>query len=183
MPQSAAQTALFVDDLLCRPELASLAEQLRARNPQWFKDQYAAATAVNNRVMEHYARDIGATPGLATPAQFPDWLRLGLLLTMAQWGDGTGSTCPHRPDLWHPSPVVAAAWAPGTVVCPRCIPLITLAPGSVKDRTCGGCGHVCSGPDSGDPIYPSSVTYGPLTYLVGTCTGCRLTLPSGAESA
>lgn len=163
--------------MLCRPELRALADQLRARNPPWFKAQYAAASAANDRVALSYARSIGVTPNLATPGQFPDWLRLGLLLTMAQWAEGAGETCPHRPQIWRPQPVVAAAWTPGLVVCPGCIPLLIVEAGSVKDRTCDGCGHVCDGPDAGDPIYPSTVTYGPLTYMVGTCTGCRVALP------
>lgn len=176
MNRSAAQTAIRLDDLLCRPELAPLAEKMRARTPKWFSDQYDAAAADTNRGMESLAASYGTTPGRAYPAGLPDWLRLGMLQAVAEWITGSARTCMHNPDAWHPQPVAAAAWKPGLVVCASCSFLFSVGHGSVKDRTCDGCGHVCAGPDADDPIYPSSVGYGPLAYMVGTCGDCRFAL-------
>lgn len=169
----AQRAALFLDDLLCRPELAPLAEKLRARSPKWFSDQYDAAAAETRRGAEDLARSYEMKPGLAEPANLPAWLRLGLLQAVAEWVTGSARTCLHSPDAWNPRPVFVAAWKPGLVVCPPCGGLLSVGHGTVKDRTCDGCGHVCAGVDADDPIYPSSVSYGPLTYMLGTCSGCR----------
>lgn len=181
MPPNTAKAALFLDDLLCKPELGPLVDKLKARSPKWFDDQYDAAVAEASRGMDALAASYGTTPGRANPAELPAWLRLGMLQAVAEWVAGTGRTCMHSPDAWHPSPVVACAWKPGLVVCPPCGFLLSVGHGSVRDRTCDGCGYVCAGVDEGDPIYPSSTTYGPLTYMVGTCTGCRAGLPGAAE--
>lgn len=172
-PPNAAETAMRLDDLLCRPELAPLVEKMRARTPKWFSDQYDAAVADNTRGMESLAASYGTTSGRVFPPQLPDWLRLGMLQAVAEWITGGARTCMHSPDAWRPQPVCAAAWKPGLIVCAPCTYLLSATPGSVKDRTCDGCGHLCAGPDAGDPIYPSSVGYGPLAYMVGTCTSCR----------
>ena len=178
MKRSAAQTAIRLDDLLCRPELAQLVEKMRARTPKWFSDQYEAAAADTHRGMESLAASYGTTPGHTYPAGLPDWLRLGMLQAVAEWITGAVKTCMHSPDAWRPQPVAAAAWKPGLIVCTPCSFLLSVGHGSVKDRTCDGCGHVCAGPDAGDPIYPSSVSYGPLAYMVGTCGDCRFAVES-----
>lgn len=170
---SAAQAAIWLDELLCRPELAPLVEKMRARTPQWFIDQADAAARDTVRGADALAESYGTAPGRILPADLPDWLRLGMLQTVAEWITGSARTCLHNPDAWHPQPVAAAAWKPGLIVCAPCGFLLSVGHGTVRDRTCDGCGHVCAGVDKGDPIYPSAVTYGPVTYMVGTCTPCR----------
>lgn len=181
--RNATRTAIRLDDLLCRPELAPLAEKIRARTPRWFADQMTAAARDTVRAADALAESYGTTPGRVYPAELPALLRLGLLQTVAEWITGEARTCLHNPDARHPQPVAAAAWKPGLIVCPPCGFLLSVGHGTVKDRTCGGCGHVCDGLDHGDPIYPSAVTYGPVTYMVGTCTACRFSLPDQGVAA
>lgn len=164
---------LALDELLCHltPELLA---EIRATAPAWLLDQAAAAVVETHR--RRWAEEqSGLAEGMfALPAdQHPAWVRLGALDALMKWATGRNDTCMHAPHPMRPEPIVSAAWKPGLVVCDGCRHLLAVLQNSAADRTCDGCGKVVAGPDSGDPMYPFTVTCGHLSYLVGVCRDCR----------
>ena len=152
--------------------LAALTEQqataLRSAVPPHERDQGVAARNEAVRLAEAMEGKPGqsrAVPGSA----IPDWLRLGLLDVFSKWVAGKATVCLHNPVSARPEPVWAAAWRPGVVTCSRCLDLFRQL--GDADRTCDGCGHLCSG-DAGDQIRVASITLGTLVYRAGVCNDC-----------
>ncbi|MGC5012969.1 hypothetical protein ACLQ2R_19580 [Streptosporangium sp. DT93] len=166
--------ALALDDLLGHPDLARVVEDARTHTEAagygWLLDQAGAATQHTQRILAAIAAEGGGDLLPVTFTQHPDWVRLGLLDSLATWITGQSSTCLHGPDPMRPQPVVAAAWKPGLIVCTACVRLLSLRKGSPKDRTCDGCGTVV--PDTGD-IWANATSYGEFVYRFGVCDGCR----------
>lgn len=169
------RAVLALDSLLRAPGpdgaagLAALVDAI----PLALRDQVHAAAADAHRRLDAAAAAGNGTVQALPVGQYPQWVTLDMLATLAGWANGQGSTCTHAPHPARPAHVLAAAWRPGLVVCVRCTVLLNLPPGSARDRTCDGCGRVCAGVDARDPIYSASVAAGPFTYLAGVCTGCR----------
>lgn len=166
-------TTLALEQLLLHPELAKIADYVRAAMPTALRDQADAAATHAHAGLNVISEVIGGgVVGLPT-AEVPDWLRLGTIDAFVAHCLGTAATCLHNPDPMRPQPVVAAAWKPGYVVCARCIHLLALPRGGKADRTCDVCGRVCGGIEVDDGIYPSTVQLGPLLYQFGVCRECR----------
>jgi hypothetical protein len=172
---NAGYLTIALDDLW-RTLTAEQAAALRAAVPVALRDQIDAAAA-ETALLGHRVRQATENGPIGYAAghlrDLPDWLRLGIAATYAQWWTGQADTCMHAPRPARPRPIVAAAWRPGMVTCVPCTPLLGLPRGSTKDRTCDACGRVVAGADHGDPMYPISIASGPLTYLAGTCGPCR----------
>jgi hypothetical protein len=167
--------ALALDDLLRHPDAAAIAADAdadaRAAGQGWLIDQASAAANDTHRILTAIA-DATANGQIhpMTAAQHPDWVRLGMLATLATWIKGTGSTCIHNPKPTRPQPVLSAAWKPGLVVCAHCTPLLRLPRGSIQDRTCDGCGTVIT---DGARLYSSIAALGMFAYHIGACEPCR----------
>lgn len=170
--------ALDMEAVLLHPRYLEFVEHIRALTPVGVRDQGDAATADAYAVMSTLGSLFpGAESGGWGPTDLPAWLRLSVLDAVASWANGVSSTCVHSPEPTHPQPVLSAAWKPRLVVCALCAPLLAQPRGSVKDRTCDSCGHVCAGPEAGDGIYPAMVQLGPLIHQYGVCTDCRVSVP------
>ncbi|MGI5127456.1 hypothetical protein ACQEVB_11660 [Pseudonocardia sp. CA-107938] len=102
----------------------------------------------------------------------PEWLTLSIVAAFTEWAEGEAATCQHRPTVAQPEPVFAAAWMPGLIVCAQCTDRLALPAGSVRDRTCDACGHICAGPAHADPIWAKTVVAGLLVYQIGVCRDC-----------
>lgn len=164
-------TVTALDELLCRDDFDAVAAQMREGTPASLRDQVkAAADESRDSAHRHAARQ----PGMRITSNVnhrdvPEWLRMGMLATLAGWFHGElSATCAHMPHPDRPEPVCAAAWAPGTVVCRACAPALRAPEGSVTDRTCDRCGTVTDG-----DMYAGYLVFGPLTYFYGTCAACR----------
>jgi hypothetical protein len=166
--------ALALDTLIRHPDagdiLADLDTAAKAAGYGWLVDQSSAAA---NDTHQMLARIINSADGQLrpmTPAEHPDWVRLGLLATLAAWITGRASTCIHAPHPMRPQPVLSAAWKPGLVVCARCSPLLRLPKGSVQDRTCDGCGTVVA---DDERLWSTIAALGMFAHHVGVCGACR----------
>lgn len=168
--------ALALDEFLRAPGLPATLDTMRARAKDsgyaWLLDQSDAAA----RHTQEYLRDLAHTnDGQVLPVPVtaqPDWVRLPLLATLADWIAGKARLCTHSPDPRRPRPVVAAAWKPGLIACKACVHLISLAPRSPKNWTCDGCGTVVD-PDNDGRVWAAVASYGMLAYHFGACVGCR----------
>ncbi|MER5647299.1 hypothetical protein [Streptosporangium sp. NPDC002524] len=176
--QAIGRAVLAMDDLLQRSDFGDVLTRLRTAyqdaGQAWFLDQGDAATRQVRTGLAALTEAEG-TPLLArTPSEHPGWIRLGLLTALMTWCAGKADTCVHAPDPWHPQPVTAAAWKPGLVVCSRCPHLTSLPRGSVRDRTCDGCGTVTLfAPGEQRGIWPVTVSQGSFMYMAGVCVDCR----------
>lgn len=170
---STAQFTLALEQLMLHPQYRQLADAIRASIPTATADQHDAANRDTSHVYTAIAEHLGGTINGRTADQTPAWIRLGVIDAWIGYCAGTGTTCMHAPTVERPTPVFAAAWKPGLIVCGPCIHLMTPRPGSLADRTCDGCGHECLGVDADDPIYPSGAQMGSLIYQFGVCTSCR----------
>lgn len=162
---------LALDALLTHPRYPELVDWLRAITPVNVVDQADAAANDAHQLLTATAATLtGATTQASTPAQVPDWLRLGVVDALTTWTAGTGSTCPHVPTPDQAQPVLAAAWKPSLTTCTRCLHHWTL--NRAAALRCDACGRQCTGhPD--DPIHAGMIQLGPMLYQFGTCTGCR----------
>lgn len=164
---------LALEQLMLHPQYRELAEAIRAGMPTALTDQHDAATRDTTHVYAAIAEQLGGSVNGRTVAETPAWIRLGVIEAWVGYCSGRAATCIHAPSAERPTPVFAAAWKPGLVVCGQCIRLTSPRAGSLKDRTCDGCGHECAGVDAGDPIYPSGAQMGSLIFQFGVCTSCR----------
>jgi hypothetical protein len=170
------QIVLDVDETLCDADPEVFAA-IRRSMPPGERDQTQAAQAHTARLATAVAGLMGKTAQKADFSAHPAWIRLGAIDAIARWVVGSAQTCPHCPPPDRPGPIVAAAWMPGTVVCPGCTELTNLPAGSVTDRTCDGCAHECAGLDYDDPIRPLFITCGVLTFMAGVCSDCSNDFP------
>lgn len=167
----AARTAAAVDALFRAGRHEEVVAAARAVTPPGWADQ--ADAAVNEldfgsqRLVD--TPSVGARYDRAPYSEYPEWLTLGALSTLAAWGEGDAEVCMHAPSAARPQPVHGAAWRPGLIACPACLHLLQLPRGSTRDRRCDGCGQVC-GPNA--PITSAVVVLGVLVYSVGVCPSC-----------
>lgn len=92
----------------------------------------AAVDALMANVAAHAAPDSAlGRAGLARSDTLPDWLVAVFERHDAVWAAGRGRACEHFTTA---RLRVAAAWRPGIVVCPACLPL--LEPQTGEDRDC-----------------------------------------------
>lgn len=131
------------------------------------RDQYRAAAADARRSLAALTAQ-GARRG---PCRDP-WLIGQLRRLYAVLRSGRGQLCPHitgSPQVAH-----AAVWAPGRLVCSRCVAV--LAPDEHEDTTCDRCRRPAA------PIYPAAVQHGPVLLAFGLCRQCarRTQLPDTA---
>lgn len=129
-------------------------------------DQVESATREQGATHDAVAAILGARNLDVGRSDVPDWQRLLIVDALLGFIQGTASTCVHDPSLRRPEPLYAAAWRPGVVGCKHCLHLFRLKPGSIRDRTCDGCGQVV------DKIHPQMLTRGPLSLMFGTCDDC-----------
>lgn len=166
--------ALAYDELLHHPDLADIVKdaqtRIHAAGYGWLLDQADAATRHTNDILTTAAAAHGNNILNLSLDQHPDWVRLGILDTLARWVTGQAATCVHAPHVMRPQPALAAAWKPGLIVCLACAHLLRLRRGSPKDRTCDGCGTVV--PSTG-AIWSTAASHGGFVYQVGVCEPCR----------
>lgn len=163
---------LALEALMTHPRFPEIAAQIRATLPSHLVDQADAAASDTDGVMVALTSLFGGRTGAATPGQLDGWLRLGVLDTWVGFMANRAATCRHNPHPLRPQPVFAAAWKPGLVTCAACVNLFRLPPGAAADMTCDACGRICGGGDTGDPIHPSLVQFGPMVFQYGTCPDC-----------
>jgi hypothetical protein len=98
----------------------------------------------------------------------PDWLagQLGGVMHDLLQPDGTQKGCSH---VTPRGPVVAAAWAPGVIVCPDCTRLLGLS-----GMTCSACGE-----STPKPILRDVQVRWALRYLFLLCGRCAPGVPRG----
>lgn len=172
-------TALSLEKLMLGPGFDEAAARQHASVPAPIRDQADAAIAEARQTALAAAARIDAAPtGTASIADIPGWLRLGILDAFVQLINGTAQTCRHSPVPDNPQPVMAAAWRPGLLTCRRCVHLFTTVRGSDADRTCDGCGRVCTGVD-GDLIQPGLLSMSVIVFQYGACADCLA--PAKAE--
>lgn len=167
------RAVLALDDVLCdlTPEtLAAVGD----RFPTWYRDQARAASRQIITGLQNAAERGAVDHAADMPAdQHPGWVRLSVLDSLVRWFAGTADTCLHGPHPSRPQPVASAAWKPGLIVCGHCTHLLGAPADSPIDRTCDACGHIVTGDDAGEPIYPFTVVCGVLMHAAGVCAGCR----------
>ncbi len=97
--------------------------------------------------------------------RLPEWARLAAVQAAVELLTGAGERCAHR----RHGPLgmtIAAAWAPGQLVCPACQD--RLHPPSEREHTCDACG-------ADGPLRIGVLQWGPLTFTYATCTSCAIT--------
>ncbi len=164
--------ALALDDAMQDPQFADLVAWCRRHAPVGWLDQQDAATNHAHTLMHAFHTINGGSMDARTSAEMPTWVRLSALQAWVQLQDGTADTCLHAPPGDRPQPVITAAWKPGLIVCQQCTRLLSARRGSVEDRTCDGCGHLCD-TANGDMIHPCGVQLGVLLFQFGLCRPCR----------
>lgn len=165
---------LAMEELILDPRYAEMAHACQQLLPTAVRDQHAAANLHARRVGDQIGKHLESTMLTPEAHQIPGWLRLGLIEAWVGHCSGSASTCRHMPSIDSPQPVTAAAWRPGLIVCVYCVFLLMPVSGSVMDKTCDGCGHICEGVDRNDPIHPSTISFGSLIYQFGICGDCRI---------
>jgi hypothetical protein len=155
-------------------QLAELRQWYHASGHTSFVDQGDAATGQLVEALSETAMRVGSEGLPLGYKSYPDWVRLGVLGTIARWAAGQGATCQDSPSISRPRPVVSAAWKPDLVVCTACLHLLELPSGSVTDKTCDGCGYVV--PDT-ETIYSFTISHGWLMWQAGACVNCRFWTP------
>lgn len=122
------------------------------------RDQYRAATHDARHRLARLSTDHGgALTGTAST-----WLATRLAALGAALANGTARPCPHITDA--PAVVHAALWAPGRLVCGRCLP--TLTPDPDEDGTCDRCRTPATA------LTPAAISIGPLLVAFGLCPPC-----------
>lgn len=93
----------------------------------------------------------------------PDWIRTQAEALTDSILTGTVKVCPHVTDS--PSVLLAAAWAPGRLVCPACTH--TVKPDDqAEEGTCDRCRrHVGA-------THACMIALGPVLFTYGLCTEC-----------
>jgi hypothetical protein len=173
------RAVLGFDQVLRTPAMLAAAQAEQATDTSPVADQHrAAARHVYERMQRLYESGHPAAERFAEliPGDVPGWLRLGLIDAWLGFYDGTASTCLHNPDPHQATAVAAAAWRPGVIVCGRreCYDrLLGFPHGSIRDRTCDACGHVCAGTDD-DMVHTGMLAAGAFVFIFGTCAGCRV---------
>lgn len=164
---------LALEQLMTHPDAAGqLATEIRARIAGPLLDQADAAGQHAAQVVDRLAPRLGAQPEDVGATDIPSWLSLLVADAMAGFLTGQASTCRHAPRRERPQLVIAAACKPGLIVCGACAHQLVAGPGGgTADRTCDGCGRVCSGLDD-DGISPGVIRYGPLVFTFGVCSDC-----------
>ncbi|MFI6522189.1 hypothetical protein ACIBF1_42035 [Spirillospora sp. NPDC050679] len=130
---------------------------MTAAGTAW-RDQADAAVRHARRLVDDMAARAGAQPAVTGDP----WLRerlTGLLLALVT---GTAKLCPHLTRA--PAVAHAALWAPGHLVCTRCIP--RLHPDPAEDHTCDRCRRPA------DAIGSAALHAGPLVIVFGLCPPC-----------
>lgn len=171
-----AAPAIALDRLLRHPELPNHLDQarahLRAAGYGWLLDQGDAAAHETHTHMrdlaDHHHGEVIARP----VDDHPEWVRLALISTLADWITGKARTCLHSPDPRRPQPVQAAAWKPGVIACRHCTHLFALPADSPKNWTCDCCGHVIDH-SRGEKIWATAISCGLFMYQLGACIDCR----------
>lgn len=163
----------FIDELYCTPGMPGV---IRAQQRRHFPDEVARVEKVAAQVEDYVLNTLGRRDGvvgagLVTWQSLPAWVRLQILDVALKWSRGQISTCRHSPDPTRPDPVVVGLWRPDLVSCPLCSAELLRLVGD-PDRTCDGCGRIVAGPEAGDPIYPTTVTHGPMMISWGACGDC-----------
>jgi hypothetical protein len=126
-----------------------------------YADQIHAASRDARRLI-HAAAEHGG--GTVTADQPPPWLVVHLARLGHAMTTGQGRICPHLGAS--PRVVLAAAWAPGLLVCPRCAYLLT--PTVAEDTTCDRCRrHIRH-------IHPGAAAVGPILLVYGLCRSCHI---------
>jgi hypothetical protein len=136
-------------------------------NPTALADQHDAAVREADRATRAMCATGAARLNYLT-APTP-WLASKLAQLHAAIEDGTARACPHLND--GPRVALAAAWAPGQIVCAHCAPGLT--PDAAEDSTCDKCRTRVPS------IHPRSATIGPLVYAYGLCPDCAASEPDG----
>lgn len=167
------QLTLALDALFCHEDILEIAERLRGTISPGFLDQMDGASDEARRNFAALRGMLESRSGGGMPADFPGWIRLGIIDALVTWLAGKSRTCMHDPSPSRPQPMFAAAWKPGLVVCKQCIHLLPCVRNSKADRTCDSCGTVCEGVEHDDPIYPSVTAFGALTFMFGVCGDCK----------
>lgn len=165
MTTNTARFALALDDVLlslCPHDVATLAA---APDPTGIAAQIRAAGGQQHEQLRALADAHGLSTRRDSPADVPEWLRLGAVQAFAEYALGQSRTCMHAPTLRRPQPVHAVAWRPGLVTCTGCTALLKAI--GAEDRRCDRCGRI------GDLIWPTTVQLGPLSYSVGECPDCH----------
>ncbi|MER7363602.1 hypothetical protein [Nonomuraea wenchangensis] len=172
------KAVLAWDEFLQRDDYRERLDQLR----QWFRasgrtslmDQGDAATEQLVEALSETALQVGSEGMPLGYKSYPDWVRLGVLGTIARWGAGEGTTCRHAPSIARPRPVVSAAWKPDLVVCTACLHLLELPHSSAANHTCDGCGYVVPNTEI---LYSFTISHGWLMWQAGACADCRFWTP------
>jgi hypothetical protein len=132
------------------------------------RDQLEAATAHAGRIVADLITRHGGRQGADTTG----WANALLAALTAAVAAGNGRLCPHITTA--PTVVYAVAWAPGHLMCDRCIAQLT--PPGDEDTTCDRCRRQAA------PIHPGATTAGPIVLTFGLCQPCTrrigLTVPS-----
>lgn len=122
-----------------------------------FNDQYRAAARDARRTLSRLAEPAPIRPG-DTP-----WLVHQAAALLAHLRAGTARCCPHvttTPRVLH-----AAVWAPGALVCERCVRRIRPTT-QAEDATCDRCHQVVP------LIHAGAAAIGPILLAYGLCPHC-----------
>lgn len=123
-------------------------------------DQFHAATEDARRRLTVIAATGGS--GVTRAADPTGWLTRqarGFVDTLTR---GMGHFCEHIGSS--PHVVHAAVWAPGVVVCPACVYLLTPTPG--EDAVCDRCRRTV------ETLHPGIAAFGPVLIMYGLCGPC-----------
>ncbi|MCO1582400.1 hypothetical protein M8C13_42295 [Crossiella sp. SN42] len=131
-------------------------------------DQVQAASADAKRVLHDAARHRSMTLTRSIPSpwladQFTDLVH-GIVT-------GTVKACRHLGAA--PQIAMAAAWAPGHLVCPACFP--QLAPSPAEDSTCDRCRKPAT------TLHSTITAAGPILLTYGLCPTCHTTTAKEAR--
>lgn len=124
-------------------------------------DQFHAAAADARRALTTIATAGGTKVTAGTDPT--GWLTRQALEFFTALTGGTDRVCGHvgaSPHVVH-----AAVWAPGLVVCPGCIHLLTPTP--TEDSICDRCRRTVP------TLYPAMAAVGPVLLAYGLCSPCQ----------
>lgn len=159
---TAAQDALRIADAFANPDLNVAAQTEMSRLTVALQDQLQAAHAESLRLAD---ADSGESEISRRAADYPEWVRLSIASTIANWMHGRVRLCLHNPSMVRPEPVYVAAWMPDVVVCADCTDLLAEVESDVL-VTCDGCG-------SRSELTGGRICAGMMVFVFGICDGCR----------